>query len=283
MAVDNQNPQLNINTTAKEVKKAKRFRLILILLVLLLIPLAIWGTVTMLVEENVYKIRVNGNFATTLSLSFEKEFLGGGFSVLKGQRPESTTSGEGTGYSEGISDYVNQVKNGEIKMVISDDGQSGKPFESTGNDEFVASKFYLRNNEPAGTNPVNYVIRINVLENSKNALSAARFYLISDCDSNPTHQMFAQPKADGSAEYVATKHKGGDTYVSSPTGEDNWLCTNLVVGEDGWYYESAPVQLDAGEVVGFTFAVWYEGSDPDHTNAIIGGYIAFELEFTVVD
>ena len=279
MAVDNQNPQLNTNSTATELKKAKRFRTISILLVLILIPLAVWGMVTMMTKDKVYKIRVDGNFAGTLSLSFDKEFLDDGFSVLKGQKPESATMAEGTGYSEGIADYVGQVKNGDIKMEISDGGQAGKA-EASGNDEFIASKFYLKNKDSLS---VSYKVRINVLENSKDALSAARFYLISDCDSNnPTYQIFAQPKADGSAEYVATKYKGSDKYVSSPTGEENWLCINLAVGEDGWYWESDAVLLDAGEVRGFTFAVWYEGSDPEHTNSIIGGYIAFEIEFTVV-
>lgn len=282
MAVDTQNPQLNTNTTAKELKKAKRFRAIAILLVLLLIPLAVWGMVTMLTKDNIYKIRVDGKFAGTLSLSFEKEFLDGGFSVLKGKKPESSAMAEGTGYSEGIADYVNQVKDGEIEMEITDGGQSGRA-EASGNDEFIASKFYLKNTDPVGSTPVSYVMRINVLENSKNALAAARFYVISDCDTeNPTHQIFAQPKADGTAEYVATKYKGSSEYVSSPTGELNWRCLNLVVGSDGWYYESDPVLLNPGEVKAFTFAVWYEGSDPEHSNAIIGGYIAFEIEFTVV-
>lgn len=281
--------QLNKLDAKKKIARHGKFRIAITVLLAIILLLLLWGAIYTTADVNSYRIVVDGKRGGSLSLSFEPEFSGEGFSVLKGLGVRNSKNAQGTGYTEGISDYVEKVASGEIPMELELGGQAGKA-ASDGTDQFIASKFYLKNVSDLGSDPLKYKLRINVLENTKNALSAARFYVISDTENERKKAMFAQPASDGSNEKVATKYVGSDSYVSDPDNPDlDWECISLSVTDSGkWYYDSYELEntsfeLKAQEAVGYCICVYYEGSDPDHNNDILGGYITFNISFSVVE
>ena len=107
---------------------------------------------------------------------------------------------------------------------------------------------------------------------------------------------------EGSEEYVAACVTGD--YTNTPDTilfknpnkgyeEENWKCKNLILRdlEDGgtqWSYDTKTCEkeqvnqvfsLDPGEQVAYVIAAWFEASDPNHNNSIMGGYISFSFTF----
>ena len=88
-------------------------------------------------------------------------------------------------------------------------------------------------------------------------------------------------------EYIGTN--GGLTYDE----KDAWRCTNLTLDNNHGFYHYASCELDEkgtptsgeyyklepGETTCYTILVWFEGSDPDHNNQIIGGGISFSIDY----
>ncbi len=283
------NSQFNKIEAKKQIQRHGKFKIVISIVLALILIMLLWGGIYTTADVNSYRIVVSGKRQNLLSLSFDEEFAGTGFSVLKGLGVQSSSDSAGISYSEGISDYVSKVDSGEIPMEIEKGGQAGKA-AARGNDEFIASKFFLKNVADVGTPKLKYKLRINILENHKNALSAVRFLVISDTEGERVTTMYAQPADDGSQEKLATDYRGSLNYVKDPTNpEEDWLCKNLELTENNnWYYDSnitdgLVLELESGEVKGYTICVWYEGSDPNHCNDIIGGYITFNVTFSTID
>lgn len=281
--------QLNKLDAKKQIERHGKFKIVITIILAIVLLLLLWGAIYSSADVNSYRIVVSGKRDGVLSLSFDPEFSDSGFSVLKGLGVQNAEHNEGTGYTEGIADYIDKVASGEIPMEIQPNNQEGKAAAS-GTDEYIASKFYLKNVADLGSDPIKYRMRINILENSKNALSAVRFLVISDTEGEKNKTMYAQPASDGTQEKAATKFRGSSTYVSDPKDETkDWLCTSLQLSENNnWFYDtnetdSIVFELNPQEVVGYCVCVWYEGSDPEHTNDILGGYITFNVTFAEVE
>lgn len=280
--------QLNKIDTKKTIFRHIKFRMALAIFVALILLLVLWAAVYTASDVNSYKIVVSGKRGGSLSLSFDPNFKGDGFSVLKCLGSNSAKDGEGMSFGDngGISDYVEKVTVGEIDMDVSVNGKEGKA-EPFGNDEFIVSKFYLKNmNEDL---PTKYKMQINVEANHKNALAAARFLIVKDTEGAKEKTVYAQPTIDGKQEKVSTMNRVDGEYVKDPSNSQaDWLCNSLSLDENGdWYYDSLEssivFELKPNEVLGYVVAVWYEGSDPDHKDSILGGYMTFNVTFSALE
>lgn len=164
-------------------------------------------------------------------------------------------------------------------------------------DQYYANKFYLKNE---GDTSISYRLNLEIVGNRKDALDAARFMIVTgDEMSGYNYQIFATPDKDGNQEMAAyaksSSTEGNFLYFTNPNldgdvtsrnDDDAWLCENLVFDsetnfynylsceDDGVYFTLAPQ-----EVVCYTICVWFEGSDPDHNNSIIGGGVEFAIKF----
>ena len=238
-------------------------------------------------------------------------------------------------YSSGLN-YLTSVGSNDERSVqteVEDNGASG----SANGDEFLASKFFLKNNaQPdkltAYDGIVEYGIRIDITANDKNALSAARFGVMKVMDEekiynfetgtrdNSCFDMFvvAQPKMEkqengdtliykgdeeNSEEYVSSLIAGdytntpGTKLLKNPNKgfeNEDWLCKNLHLNEKSnqWYYDSQEHEVDEerktyfinpGEAIPYVIAAWYEATDPNHNNDILGGHLSFDVTFYVVE
>lgn len=274
----------------KQIKRHRNFKILVITVIIILLLLIVFGALYQVVESNSYRIMVDGKMGGELTLSFQEDFRNS-YSVLRGTGVKGTESNSGSSFSEGIRDYVEKIASGEIKMEIDDSGQNGAPPKVNENDEYVASKFYLKNDADIGKPSSKCKMTINVLENSKNALAAARFMIIANTERPElkTSRIYAQPAATGGCEKVATKARGSNYYVADPSDPTkDWECINLKQHSDGtWDYDSWEqdgiyYELAPQEIIGYCIAVWYEGSDPEHSNLIIGGYITFSIVFATI-
>jgi len=273
--------KLNKLDTYRQIKNAKRFKIFLIVLLAIMIPLMIWGMFELMKEDGGYKIRVGPGSEFRLSLSFDKDFKDGGHSVLDCS-VNHTSNNEGGNYDD-IEKEIEDLISGKTAVDI---GQGGNNAVTRGSDQYMVNKFYLRSTELPGGQALKYAFRIYIDDIENNALAAARIYVMTDID-NPAytiHDIMAQPRPDGTAEYLATEGKGSDTYVKDPkTGED-WVCQNLKQNDEGvWYYESDISFLQPSDACGYCVAVWYEGSDPDHNDSIIGGAFTYTMEFVIIE
>ena len=166
-------------------------------------------------------------------------------------------------------------------------------------DQYYANKFYLKNE---GETTIKYRLNLEVVGNKNNALDAARFMVVTgDEISGYNYEIFATPDKDGNREVAAKAVStapgsiDGYAYFADPNSDDGvttfvkgeaWECENLVFDsetnfynhlsceDDGVYFTLAPQ-----EVVCYTICVWFEGSDADHNNNIIGGGIEFSIKF----
>lgn len=279
--------QLKKIESKKQISRHSKTKVFFSVLLAIILILLLWGAIYTTADVNSYRIVVSGKRGGSLSLSFDANFSKG-FSVLKGLGVQSADNTEGISYTEGISDYIQKVASGEIPMEIEANKQEGKAGPTAGGDQFIASKFYLKNISDSSS--LKYKLRINVLENTNNALSAARFMVIRDTEGEYVQNVYAQPRSNGEQEKVSTLFRGSDSFVKDPNNIDNdWQCTNLALTENNfWHFDSYDLQnvtfeLAPEEVVGYLVCVWYEGSDPDHCNDILGGYITFNVTFTQVE
>ena len=164
-------------------------------------------------------------------------------------------------------------------------------------DQYYANKFYLKNE---GSETVSYRLNLEVVGNHKNALDAARFMIVTgDEISGYEYQIFATPDKDGNREmaavanyrtavsnYLYFTNPNLDQDATSTNRKDAWLCENLIFDSETNFYNYLSCDeggvyftLDPQEVVCYTICVWFEGSDPDHNNSIIGGGIEFSIKF----
>ena len=164
-------------------------------------------------------------------------------------------------------------------------------------DQYYANKFYLKNE---GDTPINYRINLEITGNRNDALDAARFMIVTGDDmSGYNYQIFATPDKDGNKEMAAVAdYKTSNSnylYFTNPNlngsatskdSKDAWLCENLVFDSETNFYNykscednGVYITLAPQEVVCYTICVWFEGSDADHNNSIIGGGVEFSIKF----
>lgn len=177
-------------------------------------------------------------------------------------------------------------------------------------DEYYANKYFLKN--MSETETIEFRLNLKVTQNINGALHAARFMIVTgktvEGEKNLDYKIFATPnKLTNKEEYAATRIKStssGDVteYFTNPQSTTNnatedfnlaWLCEKLLVNEDTGFYHYTSCDVDdegnlvsgeyykigPGETLCYTICVWFEGSDPDHNNSIIGGGISFSVDY----
>lgn len=176
-------------------------------------------------------------------------------------------------------------------------------------DEYYCNKYYLKN---TGDTVIKFRLNLKVTQNINGALHAARFMIVEgNSITGYDYQIFATPnKTTGEKEIAATREIKGSTvryeYFANPynlggsvTDDVNnaWLCDKLEVNPNTGFYQYTSCDVDTdgnltngeyytilpGETVCYTICVWFEGSDPDHNNNIIGGGISFTVDYETED
>lgn len=177
-------------------------------------------------------------------------------------------------------------------------------------DQYYCNKYYLKN---IGEETEYYRLNIEITDNINNALDAARFMIVTEITKADgtiayDYQIFATPnKTTGESEYAATKEKktGLDIitlYFTDPNTSDTcesenerdaWKCDDLVKDDKtGFYHYYSCTRSENGEIldgqmyklepddsVCYTICMWFEGSDDDHNNSILGGSITFSINY----
>ena len=99
----------------------------------------------------------------------------------------------------------------------------------------------------------------------------------------------------GSEEYVSTTvmgqyttDKNAQLFKNPNKGheDEDWKCSNLHLDpkSNQWYYDSyehedISFKIKPGEDHPFVVSIWYEASDPNHNNDILGGYVSFIITY----
>lgn len=177
-------------------------------------------------------------------------------------------------------------------------------------DEYYCNKYYLKN---TGTQTIKFRLNLKVTQNINGALHAARFMIVEgNSVSGYDYQIFATPnKETGEKEVAAVREQRGSSgvtyeYFTNPhiigdnvttNKQEAWLCNKLEVNSNTGFYQYTSCDVDQdgklvsgeyyeiqpGETVCYTICVWFEGSDPDHNNDIIGGGISFSVDYETED
>jgi hypothetical protein len=194
----------------KVEKTAKRSRAAVVVLASLLsfsLLASAYYLVDSLIVENSYKIYVgssntNQTVGKGLGLSYDKEFANGGYKDLTGRGlrlEKQSNNGNGMSFgssvvrpitqsntSYSVMSYLTSVgssKNNTIDTNVSDDGKEGE----ANCDQFVTSKFYLRNESMKSgsldlSGNVEYKINIEITKNYRNAANALRIAVLEISD-----------------------------------------------------------------------------------------------------
>ena len=108
---------------------------------------------------------------------------------------------------------------------------------------------------------------------------------------------------ENSEEYVSSCVTGDytntpDTVLLKNPNKDkekeDWKCKNLRYDEttESWYYDTLTHETEEsnqvfsikpGESIPYVVCAWYEASDPNHNNDIMGGYVSFNFTFYAVE
>ena len=176
-------------------------------------------------------------------------------------------------------------------------------------DEYYCNKYYLKN---TGNTTIKFRFNLKVTQNINGALHAARFMIVEgNSVIGYDYQIFATPnKTTGEKEIAATREVKGSTlsyeYFANPKNiggsvttetSEAWKCEKLLVNPNTGFYQYTSCDVDAdgkltsgsyyeiepGETVCYTICVWFEGSDPDHNDDIIGGGISFTVDYETED
>lgn len=272
--------QLKIN---KLLKRHKIFKITVIVVTLVVLICCIGVFFYSLAENSSYDIMAidrGGN----LTLSFDPEFKTG-YSVITAHGTEKMSGDEGGTYSE-IEDYVNAIINGEVGMNVTKNGQDAKA-QSGGSDDYSVAKLYLKNQTMTGDDVI-YKLKINIYDNKREAFSAARIMVCMIDGGNVKKTVYAQPGDDGTNEKVATSFRGADTFYKDELGLD-WICESFKKNKQSeWYYDSLEMKgvtytLKPQQSQEIVIAVWYEGSDKNHTDKIVGGSYSLSVIFETIN
>lgn len=200
---------------------------------------------------------------------------------LKKNRVDNLTSQKETFTVDGVEYEVGTVFYG-VRLKI----------KKTANDALSACRFAI----------------VEVLDEEKVFNVEGRHYDLTG--ESFTIDVFAQPKSrvqengdmliyqghePDSQEYVATTVYG--TYTddeetslfknpNKDKQDEDWKCTNLHYNNESkiWEYDSLVHENKVYSIAPhsekpYVIAAWYEGSDPNHNNDIMGGFVSFEFSF----
>ncbi|MGN0819407.1 MAG: hypothetical protein ACI4M6_03300 [Christensenellaceae bacterium] len=265
------------------LKRRKIFKITLIAVVLVTLIACIGTFFINLADKNSYDISVSGGNGS-LTLSFDPEFKTG-YTVITARGADKMEADNGGTYSE-IESCIDAVVSGEIAMNVTKNGKEGK-LQNGGSDEYSIAKLYLKNQTMSGED-IRYKLKINVYDNKREAFSAARIMVIRLDGDKAEKTVYAQPDDYGMNEKVAAAFRGSDAYYKDSNGMD-WLCENFRKDQSGnWYYDSLEMQkttyrLKPQEIQPIVIAVWYEGSDKNHSDEIVGGSYSLSVTFETVN
>ena len=219
-----------------------------------------------------------------LQLSFDPDFKNG-YEVVKAVGTGNMPDDKGGTLSDIMPD-INGVMSGEKEMEVMDHGKKGGlPSNS---DEFSIARFYLRNTY-AMEEDVSYKLILNTYNVNKNAFAAARIMVCKqNSDGTWEKSVYAQPNDEGKNEPVACLVRGSEELYKDDAGKD-WFCKNMAKDEQSgeWYYDSQQADnltftLKPMEIATYVIAIWYEGSDVNHGDQIVGGSYSMQVTFEML-
>ncbi len=120
-------------------------------------------------------------------------------------------------------------------------------------ENYFAHTFYLRN---TGETTVDIEEKISILSKFKGADEAVRVKVYRD---------------GAATAYAAMGEGGAPEYGTVPFLDEETAVLNSIK------------ELAPGETVKYTVVVWIEGDDPQCTNDILGGFVRFAMNFTVIN
>lgn len=166
---------------------------------------------------------------------------------------------------------------------------------------YICYSFYIKNISP--TNPCLYNFDIKITKNTKNVASAIRFMVI-ESDENCKNEVYsakvyAQEKEDGTAEFVSYNdcvqnqealslnllNSGNSLLQTNTTFPFVGNVINEETGEDMGLYavREKGKRLSHDSYVKYTILAWFEGTDLQCVNAVLGGKCVFSLNFELTE
>lgn len=270
--------------TNKLIKAASKTRtatkiIIVVLLVALLLTGGTYGVLTF----------INAN---SMQISIKESNVNEGLSLSKIKNPtnkdmSSNINMEGP---ETMDAYTYAWLNMEADIFGYEGGHHGA--------SYIAYSFFLINTSP--TRRCKYTMAGEIVKNTLNTASAIRVMVIEDeedVENRPNNtKVYAQAKADGTAEYVAYDDCKADQ-VGLTLNELNVSypllqvpTTTPFLGEvytDTDEYEGLYIFKDTGKELAhaeqkkFTIVIWFEGTDRQCINDILGGKCTINFWFEV--
>jgi len=265
----------------KAMKAASKRRtatkvIIIVLLVALFLSGGAWGVMTF-VEANSMKISID-NVKEGLSLSSNVSF----------EDPTTSINMKGPTALEAYTYSWFNIKD----EILSKDGQHN-------GSGYICYSYYLKN--VSETSACLYTMSIKITKNTKNLASAMRIMVIESDEGclNEANsvKVYAERKVDGTAENIAYDFCE-DTQIGL-TLEDlnsnyNILDTNMTypyLGEVfsdeteeslGYYVmQENGKKLSHNAFIKYTIVVWFEGTDMQCVNDVLGGKCTFEVEYSI--
>ena len=298
---------------AKDKNKKLKIILIIILLCSLLICSFVWVmSIDQNLEKDGYIINVEdkeGFYGKSyaLELAYDptfsdayKELVGLGYGEVDWLKGGSMFESLGTNTTM-FDKFKNFAENEEVASTYE------KNEGSANFDQYYCNKYYIRN---VSDQVVYYRLNLKITQNIQGALDAARFMFVTGEEGNYQYQILATPNKETNEKEVAASKKvsnatyNGLGYFVNPNLindqlhttlnlEEAWLCDKLEINPANGLYQYTSCEVDAngnvtsgewymllpGASTCYTICVWFEGSDPDHSNAIIGGGISFTVSY----
>lgn len=370
----------NLNTARKassHAKKRRRTSIVAVFILLFALITSGYYLYNTVILENAYKVFIEGGSAS-VSVSNDSNELqlkngadGKPTNQLSGKGNTNPIGGNGGSFAITPVSY-NDPNTGETRVYTNmldyimsvgsnqqDTVQTEKPnrnqTSSANGDQFLASKFYLYNNNEGSKEDVSlkknrvdnltsqketftvdgveyevgtvfFAVKLTITRHANDALEACRFALMEVHDEENIFNVdgrhydqtgesfsidvFAQPKVikqengdkliyqgdePDSQEYVATTesqtytNEEGVPLLKNPNKgkqDEDWKCTNLHYNSSNntWEYDSLVHENKVYSIpphteVPYVMAAWYEGSDPNHNNDIMGGFVSFQFSF----
>lgn len=303
---------------AKDRNKKVKIILIIVILCALMICSFVWVMgIDNKLEKDGYIINVEdkeGYYGkdNALELSFDPNFEPG-YEQLVGTGFGQVDKLKGGSMFESLG--TNTTMFDKFKDFAESDEQASTFEENTGSaqiskyhDQYYANKYFLRN---TSDEVVYYRLHLKITQNINGALDAARFMFVNENGDGKyqytiiaTPNRYTQEKEIAATRDVKQIDYEGLGYFTDPNIinqhlhttldlEEAWLCEKLEVNKKTGMYEYASCEIDEngyitsgdwymllpGTSTCYTICVWFEGSDPDHSNNILGGGISFTVSY----